>query len=488
MSGKPNKSSLVRALARKSLLTFIKLFKPDFQTPRHIRDLAGKLERLAYCALNRDDPGVAAELLTHLQVFMPPQNGKSTITSEYFIAWLMGHNPKLRLAFATYNAEFAEKRGRSIMAIMEHPLYLAVFPNTKLSKTSAAHFETTEGGFVRCTGIDGGLNGYAIDGIVIDDPYNGPKDADSKAYREGVWAWYQETVSVRVKPGDFCIIVNTRWHVDDLSGLTLRNEAHKKWVICKYQAINEDGEPLWPERFPLEWLEGMRSTMTPRKWAALYQQEPTPAEGALFLMDTFKRYDEATLPTRFDMVVQSVDSAQKIGQANDYTVITTWGLADNKVYLLSLLRKRVLYPVLKRTVVAHAISWSADYKGADLVLVEDKSSGISLLQDLQDSGELPCPVIGILPEGSKADRAMAISDLIEGGHVYLPKAAPWLSDFEYELACFPNFSHDDQVDSMSQFLAWFKKRMRRVAVAGRAGRPRVISSTFTSSLELVPMS
>lgn len=482
MSGKPNKSSLVRALARKSLLTFIKLFKPDFQTPRHIRDLAGKLERLAYCALNRDDPGVAAELLTHLQVFMPPQNGKSTITSEYFIAWLLGHNPKLRLAFATYNAEFAEKRGRSIMAIMQHPLYLAVFPGTELSKTSAAHFETTEGGFVRCTGIEGGLNGYAIDGIVIDDPYNGTKDADSKAYREGVWAWYQETVSVRVKPGDFCIIVNTRWHVDDLSGLTLRNEAHKNWVVCKYQAINEDGEALWPERFPLQWLTDMRSTMTPRKWAALYQQEPTPAEGAIFVMSGLKEYSKDTLPSRFDLIVQSVDSAQKVSQASDPTVIETFGVLGDKAYTLNVLRKRMGYPELKRTVISHALEWSAE-----LVLIEDKSSGISLLQDLKDSGELSCPVIGIIPEGSKSDRALGVSDLVEAGHVLLPDAAPWLADFTYELACFPIVTHDDQVDALSQFLAWFKKRMHRVSVAGRAGRPRVISSTFTSNLELVPM-
>jgi predicted phage terminase large subunit-like protein len=140
------------------------------------------------------------------------------------------------------------------------------------------------------------------------------------------------------------------------------------------------------------------------------------------------------------------------GDQNDYSVCTTWLTYKNDAYLIHVYRSRLEYPDLRRKV----ISLAAEHR-ATTVLIENAGPGMNLLQDLRAA--MPQGMtypIGVKPEGSKVDRMAAQSAKIEAGHVHLPNSAPWLGEFLTELLSFPNGRHDDQVDSVSQFLRWLQ--------------------------------
>ena len=137
-----------------------------------------------------------------------------------------------------------------------------------------------------------------------------------------------------------------------------------------------------------------------------------------------------------------------------YSVCTTWLQQGNRCYLFDVLREKLDYPRLKRRVLEDAFRHEAN-----TVLIEDKGSGTSLIQDIcqENNSGMPNP-IGVLPEGDKLTRMSAQSAKIEARQVYLPKQAPWLGDLQAELLQFPNGRHDDQGDSISQFLNWIQGR------------------------------
>ncbi len=165
----------------------------------------------------------------------------------------------------------------------------------------------------------------------------------------------------------------------------------------------------------------------------------------LVKIEWFQRYDDPPNRNAFEAIVQSWDTAMVPGEGNDYSVGLTWGLLGPRLYLLDVYRDQVNYPDLRRAVVMLRRKF-----GAAMVIVEEAGSGISIHQDLKaDRADwiFQAPV-----KGDKAWRLARQSAKIEAGHVYLPKEAPWLSTFEKEIAAFPNGKHDDQVDSLTQFL------------------------------------
>ena len=155
-----------------------------------------------------------------------------------------------------------------------------------------------------------------------------------------------------------------------------------------------------------------------------------------------------------DRIIQSWDTASKSKELNDYSVCTSWLAQGNRYYLFDVLREKLDYPSLKRRVMDHAARHNAN-----VVLIEDKGSGTSLVQDIgsENTSGMQNP-IGVMPEGDKITRMSAQSAKIEGGQVYLLKQAPWLGDLQTELLQFPHGRHDDQVDSISQFLNWIERR------------------------------
>lgn len=198
-------------------------------------------------------------------------------------------------------------------------------------------------------------------------------------------------------------------------------------------------------------------------------------EGGLIKGHWFLRYN--TAPSEFLRVIQSWDTAYKPEQINDPSVCTTWGETRHGWYLLDVFRERMEYPALKRAVASLYQAWRPQ-----AVLVEDKGSGQSLIQELKEGVEMDqtlnekrvrIPVIAIDPKGvNKVDRLIAVSSLFEAGMVYLPFTAPWLVDYEIEMTIFPLAPHDDQVDSTSQFLKWAHENQASFNHA-TSGRKRV---------------
>lgn len=469
-----NKLDAVRAMASGSLLAYSMVHSPKFKTPRHIQVLAKKLEDA--------EARTARGETVRLQVMMPPQNGKSTITSEFFVAWLLGKHPDWPIAYGTYNADFAAKRGRTIRNLLSSPLHKAIFPKCTLASDSQAadEFKTTQEGGLKTVGRGGGLTGYPVRAIVIDDPFKDMAEADSPTIREAAKNWYNTVIKTRLKPGDLLIIINTRWHVDDLSGYTLREHAYENWEVVSFPAIDQDGQALWPEVFPVEYLLNIKSGLPPRQWAALYQQSPIVEDGNLINPAWFRRY--TALPSAPpDYVVQSWDVANKKGDLNDYSVCETWAVHGPQAYLVDVFRKRLSFPELKKAVVAQRLAW-----GADLILMEDKANGIGLLQELKETSTLPLVPIdpGTTPKELRMSRCTAP---IEGGQVFIPEdgCQVWLTDFVVEAAAFPAAEHDDQVDSMSQFLDWFMARNRRSNFFFKgSGRPRNSSNRLMDGYTL----
>jgi predicted phage terminase large subunit-like protein len=241
-----------------------------------------------------------------------------------------------------------------------------------------------------------------------------------------------------------------------LAGWLQREHASENWDVLSLPAIAEqddgfrkEGEALWPERFPVETLNRIREAIGGAAWASLYQQRPAAAEGAIFKRTWWRSYRQAP---KFSQIVQSWDTAFKKGAENCFSVCTTWGSAENGHYLLSVWRGRVEFPELRRMLIAQAEEWKPN-----AILVEDRASGQSLLQELKSATALP--VLAVKVDSDKLSRAQAVTAIVEAGKVYLPEEAPWLPDYIDEMASFPTGLYDDAVDSTTQALNYFRERL-----------------------------
>jgi predicted phage terminase large subunit-like protein len=188
--------------------------------------------------------------------------------------------------------------------------------------------------------------------------------------------------------------------------------------------------------------------MTDYNFTAQYQQDPQPPSGIIVKREWLRFYGPSELPQKFDQIIQSWDTANKDSELANFSVCTTWGLKDDRMYLLDVFRRKLNFPDLKRSV-----RQLAEHYHAEVVLVEDKASGTSLIQELRADGfsnvQAAPPI-----EGDKIMRLHAQTAKIEGGFVLFPKEAPWLDTYIHELVAFPNVKNDDQVDSTVFALAW----------------------------------
>jgi predicted phage terminase large subunit-like protein len=291
----------------------------------------------------------------------------------------------------------------------------------------------------------------------------------SEPARKRVIDWYGGTLVSRLndKENGPIIVIMQRLHENDLAGHLI---AQGRWLHLDLPAIavedsaipigperlhlRRPGEILHPEREGRAVLDRIKVEIGTLKFSAQYQQRPVPLEGNLLRRSWFQFYDKPPPAGPSDRTVQSWDVAMMTGETNDYSVCTTWRMVGPDFYLIDVFRARLTYPDLRRKIA----SLTARH-AAETVLIEDAGPGTALLQDLQrDTPQTMPRPIGRKPEGSKADRMVAQSAKIEAGHVHVPKEAEWLASFLLELLAFPHGKHDDQVDSVSQFLAWAAMR------------------------------
>lgn len=401
--------------------------------------------------------------ITRLIITMPPRTMKSFLASVCLPAWILGKNPSAKIICASYAQALSNEFAFEMRRLMQTPWYRSVFPNVHIDakKASVDEVKTTRGGYRLSTSVGGSLTGRGADLIVIDDPIKAG-DALSQTVMASAIGWYSNTVSSRLnnqKTGKI-VVVAQRLQPEDLPGQLAATGGWEELTLPMVAWRDQDielnagqwvtrpaGHLLHEDRFGEDEIRRLRSEMTEQDFEAQYNQRPLPPGGALFKLEWLKRYEKRPPVHEIQGIFQSWDTAYEVAEGNDYSVCSTWALCGKRYFLIDIFRKRLQFPDLERAMYDQRDKWKAD-----LVIVEKAGSGISLYQNIRNHTRRLW-IVNISPLGSKQDRASQQSPKFERGEVYVPIEAPWLKTFEDELISFPHVKHDDQVDSVVQFLA-----------------------------------
>lgn len=430
------------------LLDFAQAAYPGFHIGRHHQKIARALESVVQGTTKR------------LIISVPPRHGKSLLSSILFPAWALGRSPDTRIIACSYSADLSYTFSRQARNLLASPEYRGIFPDVQVAQDARAvgQWELAaphRGGYVSA-GVGGSITGKGAHILLIDDPVKDRDEANSASILDRKWDWYTSTAYTRLEGQGAVILIMTRWSDDDLAGRLLKamqdNGDADQWETVHLPALAESDdilgreidEALWPEKYSTAELRRIAVNVGSRDFAALYQQRPSPAGGSIFQREWWKRY--ATFDrSQASQVIQVWDTAFKATQTADYSVCTTWALTPAGAYVLDMFRARVEFPELKRTAVDLHARWQPV-----AVLIEDKASGQSLIQEL--NRDTPIPVIPVPVGTDKVTNAHAVTPYIEAGRVFVPESAPWVGDFLEEHASFPNGKHDDIVDCTSMAL------------------------------------
>lgn len=425
---------LRRRIARRSLIDFTCYTNRQYKPAAHHRLIAEKLEAIERGEIDR------------LMINMPPRHGKSELGSRRFPAWFLGRNPAATIMSASYNLDKAEEFGGEVRDIVRSSEYRKLFPEVGLKEDTRAKgfWRTEQGGFYISAGVGTALTGRGTVGpiVLIDDPLKDRAEADSERHRENVKQWYSAVVLSRFPKA--VIVVQTRWHEDDLTGWLLSEQAKggDKWDILELPAISADGKALWPEFYPIDVLQRLKRSTIPRDWSALYQQRPAPDDGDYFKRDWFRWYDEKPKHLR---IYGASDYAVTEGDG-DYTVHIVVGVdSEDNLYVLDLWRGQTSSDKWIGAWVDLVRQWKP------LMWVEEqgqivKSIGPFLDKRMREE-RVYCRREQVASAHDKPTRSRSIQARTAMGKVYLPSKAPWMQDFTQELLVFPAGKHDDQVDA-----------------------------------------
>ena len=447
-------------LAYDDLIDFCKVMMPDFIVGKHHRILADRL-----MAIERGDKD-------RVCVNIPPRHGKSQLVSIFYPAWFLGRNPNKKVMMVSHTTDLAVDFGRKVRNLIATPEYKSIFPVTKLAvdSKSAGRWNTSAGGEYYACGVGSALAGRGADLLLVDDPHseqdviNGNFSVFEKAYE-----WYTFGARTRLMPGGRVAIIQTRWHMDDLTGRVVKdmsqNERSDQFEVVEFPAILEvvDPEtkelvekPLWPEFFDLEALLRTKASMPTFQWNAQYQQEPTAEEAALVKREWWNLWMSEEPPS-CEYIIMSLDAAAEKHNRADFTALTTWGVffyeEENayNIILLNSIKKRLEFPELKELAMEEYQYWEPDS-----FIVEKKSSGVALYQEMRRMG---LPVSEYTPHrgsGDKLARLNSVSDIVASGLCWVPQTR-WAEEVVEEIAGFPFMSNDDLVDSTVMALMRFRQ-------------------------------
>jgi predicted phage terminase large subunit-like protein len=460
-----------RIILRNDFVTFIE--RAFYELNPQADFIAGPYIDLLASTLEKCRTGQTKRLIINL----PPRTLKSHAASVALPAWLLGHDPARQIICASYGQDLADKHARDCRTLMGSSFYKEIFPRTRLSadKISVNDFMTAAQGFRMSTSVGGVLTGRGADIMILDDILK-PDDALSETRRRAANDWFFNTLLSRLnsKEDGVIIIVMQRLHQEDLVGEVLDRE---HWEVLSLPAIafederipfegplgngvfiRKTGDALHPERDSVATYLKIRDTIGEYNFQSQYQQNPMPLEGGLIKREWLQYYSPQALP-EFRMIVQSWDTANKAGEMNDYSVCTTWGISEDKFYLLHVYRMRLNFPMLKRA----AKELYEKFKPRKVV-IEDKASGTSLIQELKADGLYGVELYKPEPGSDKFMRLAAQAIEFDEGRVRLPEAAPWRDEYVRELTGFPGSKYDDQVDSTSQALDFMSSKACRLTI------------------------
>jgi len=417
-----------------------------------------------------------------LIVEMPPGQGKSSMCSVALPLYALSRNPGWEVLLVSAEASLATKFSRDCRRHVTD----GNVPNVHLSAESAAvtEWETSENGSVVARGVGGQITGRRARLLVIDDPLKNLTEAHSRFQRDLLWDTWQSVLKPRLRPGALVVLVQTRWHEDDLAGRLFDHDPDG-WERIRLPALAEPddllgreiGEPLLTPQASetpaqaLERWDQLRTEVGSYVWGALYQQRPSPTSGQVFNPDWWQRYET---PPEGTTTITSWDLS--FTDTGDYAVGQVWTLADGRFYLIDQVRGRWSF-----TQQVHQIRALADrYPHATAHIVEAAANGHAAVDELKR--EIP-GIIGEPARGSKEIRAQAVAPLVEAKQVFIPERSPWLTDWLSEVTGFPSGApHDDQVDAMSQALKRLRSPMTGTVSVNPAsvGLPSQGSSSLSS--------
>lgn len=437
--------------AQKSLIDFAKRVYPNYSVGAHHKVMARIFKEVAEGKNKRVIINIA------------PRHGKSELTSFLLPAWYLGLNPDHQIIMATHTASLSEDFGGRVRNLIASAEYAEIFPNTKLAedKKGAGSWNTSKGGKYYAVGVGGALAGRGANLLVIDDPHSEQDlKSGSKLPFEQAWNWYQTGPRQRLMWGGSVIVVMTRWGQLDLTAKMVdyqaRNPDADQWEVVEFPAILPSGNPLWPEKWPLEELMKTKATINPRFWNAQYQQEPTSDSIAVIKREYWQVWEPEEPPT-CEFVIQSWDTAHDTKSTNDYSACTTWGVWYNEedndsphLILLDAFKNRWEFPELKQQAYKSYMEWDPD-----AFIVEKKAAGAPLIQEFRRMG---IPVQEFTPSrgNDKNVRVNAVADLFASGKVWAPDTR-WAREVIEEIAAFPVGEHDDFVDTTTQALLRFRQ-------------------------------
>ncbi len=463
--------------SRTDFLKFTKFTMPDpddfnntdmslFKDAKHHRALAKVLEKVEKGHIPR------------LIVCMPPRHGKSELISRRFIPWIVGKDTYRSVIFATYNEDFAKDFGADCRAIMTSTQYKTVFPNftLRLGGASKSRIQTGNGGMAVFVGRGGSITGRGGDFVILDDPIKDSLEASSPTLREQLWTWFTQVLMTRLMTASASIvIVQTRWHEDDLIGrLTDPTNPHyteeeaSKWKIINLPAVAEEDDPLgrkegellWPERFDNEFMEAQRR-LDSRGFSSLYQQRPTPEDGDLFQRSNIVYYDKKDLPKNLRIYAASDHAVGVDRTRNDATCLLVIGVdEEDDIYLLDAWWEKqstdkVVNAMLQLIKKHKPLIWWAE-KG------HISKSIRPFLRKRMAEERTYCKIDEVTPVANKVQRAQSILGRMAMKKVKFPKVSAWTQKAIDELLKFPNSRHDDFVDT----IAWIGMGLDRIVTPG----------------------
>lgn len=394
---------------------------------------------------------------------LPPRHGKSEICTKRFAAWYSGKHPDRDIIIATYNSKFAEDFGVEVREIIKSQRFRQTFPDYELKLQAADHLSTTDGGNLYFLGRRSSTTGRGADLILVDDPTKDDKEVKSGEFREDCWQWFTQTLLTRRHNDKAAVVVTqTRWHEDDIVGrLTDENnpvysaKLRKGFEVFNLAAIaGEDdplgrkiGEPLWANKFGLEYLDEMREA-NPQAFAALYMSDPVPDSGVFYQKDGIFEYEAHELPDNLTIYVAS-DHAVSTKNINDKTCIIPYGVCERgDAYIFpDVIWGRIasdqavedMIDIIRR----HKPTFWYGEKGQIA-----KSIGPFLDKRMIEEG-VYVPMILDMRTQDKLQYAHSARARCAQGRIRFPKWAPWWPSAKTEMLKFPNARYDDFVDTVS---------------------------------------
>lgn len=456
---------LNRLRAPYRLIDFIYYVKTDYRANWHHKYIANQLDNFV-----QSDRG-------RLMLFVPPQHGKSEITSRCLPAYLLGRNPNLKIAACSYSIDLARSFSRNVQANIDSEAFKEVFPGVEVGKPASTDlFKINDkDGRYKAVGVLGGLTGHTVDLAIIDDPVKDAMEANSDTYRNRVWEWYINVLETRLHNKSKVILIMTRWHEDDLAGRLLERQPGQ-WEVIKIPAIKEKGgppddprkigEPLWPDRHNLEKLNNLRA-LSERTFTSLYQQNPTVKEGDKIKKAWFQYCHEKELPERLTWNLW-LDGAYTKSTANDPTglMIAAYQERTRTLYIKHAHSAYMELPELLKFIPTYCDLHGLTPSGR--AYIEPKASGKSLRQMLRNDPNCivnPVEIKTHLVNEGKEARAQIAAPKIEAGRVVVVKGT-WNDHFVNQLCGYPNAKHDEYIDLLG-YAAYHHFDMKRNSKAKR---------------------